>query len=741
MIILEKYQIIEEVGRGGMGLVYRALDLRLGRTVALKELIISPTIIGHEKDEIIARFKQEAQTAAFLNHPNIITIYDVGDENNRYFIAMEFLPGKTLKDYLDEDYKYDIDEILDILIQIASGLDHAHSKGIIHRDIKPDNMKILTDNIVKITDFGIARIESSTSNLTQDGTMLGTLGYISPEQLHNSKGVDSRADIFSFGAMMYEIFTKKLPFDGGTVGSTILKIMTENPVPPRKIVPQINEDIEEIILKCLAKDPSERYQKFKDVVQELTVIKVGLNKAKEKALIKESQGKATNSAENFYQHVPLLKHSINAQMPKSENLDNFFTSTVPPLDKPPMVKPELNNDPKNSYQNVLRNTGAMSSNFTRTGEHNLDAINKPSHPNLSDSKSVYNNMSSSFTKSGEHNIEVNDKPNNSGSPDVKSVYNNQLRTTNSVAPKQTPANNQQNSATNNPSSIFYGLNLSQNDIKIAFLRMFGKSGVKKGDFSSPRGLAVSNDNLLFIADTQNRRVQVFNGFGNWQHNIQISEMQSPCDIAFDQSGKIYVTDSMDAYIRVFDVSGNLLNKFGGKNPGSGQLKSAAGITISQEKVYVIDVDNYRIAVFSLSGNMQAVLGKFGTRPGEYKSPYSIASDDNRVYIMDYGFPRVQIIDKDGISRLVFGERGTMKGQFSIPKGIGVDQLGRIYVCDTLNHRVQVFDKAGKWIYSFGSKGNGQGQFMGPEAISISNDGHIYILDKGNSRVQVFTYDV
>lgn len=737
MIILEKYQIVEEVGRGGMGLVYKAFDLRLGRTVALKELIISPAIIGTERDEIVARFKQEAQTAAFLNHPNIITIYDVGDENDRHFIAMEFLPGKTLKDYLDEDYKYSDDELLEILIQIASGLDHAHSKGIIHRDIKPDNMKILSDNVVKITDFGIARIENSTSNLTQDGTMLGTLGYISPEQLHNSKGVDSRADIFSFGAMMYEIFTKKLPFDGGTVGSTILKIMTENPVPPRKINPEIHEDIEHIIIKCLAKDPSERYQKLKEVVSELTVLKVQLSKAKEKAEAKEKEEKHSNNVENFYQHVPLLKHSINTQLPKEPQ--DAFTSTIPPIDKPPLIKPELNNDSKQPYQNILRTTSSMPSNFTKSGEY----PNSNSSSGFTKSGEHQNvNMPSSFTKSGEHaNI---GKPSHPNIQDSKSIYNNQLRNTSNNIAKTNPANQVATppiQANNNPASIFYGMNLGQNDIKIAFLRMFGKSGVNKGDFSSPRGLAISSDNLLFIADTQNRRVQVFNGFGNWQHNIQISEMQSPCSIAFDQSGKVYVTDSMDAYIRVFDVSGNLLNKFGGKNTGSGQLKSALGITINQDKIYVSDTEGYRIAVFSLSGNIQTIFGKYGTRAGEYKSPYSIASDDQRLYILDYGFPRVQIIDKDGISRLVFGERGTLKGQFSIPKGIAVDHLGRLYVCDTLNHRVQIFDKVGKWIYSFGSKGNGQGQFMGPEAISISNDGHIYILDKGNSRIQVFTYDV
>ncbi|MFN8577739.1 MAG: protein kinase [Candidatus Sericytochromatia bacterium] len=693
MIILEKYQIIEEVGRGGMGLVYKALDLRLGRTVALKELVISPTIIGVEKDDIVARFKQEAQTAAFLNHPNIITIYDVGEENNRHFIAMEFLPGKTLKDYLDEDYKYTTDELLDILIQIASGLDHAHSKGIIHRDIKPDNMKILNDNVVKITDFGIARIESSTSNLTQDGTMLGTLGYISPEQLHNSKGVDTRADIFSFGAMMYEIYTKKLPFDGGTVGSTILKIMTENPVPPKKINPDIDDDIEKIIMKCLEKDPNTRYQKLKDVVQELTLIKAlaGKKEKDQKEQSKSQQVQNTlppvNPNDIFYNNnVSLLKNSVN-NIPNRppENFNNLELN-----------KPELNtNDNKNLYSNMMRTTLSSSASQApiKKPEPTNPPLNKISYPPIGG--------------------------------DPKSLYNNQS----SISSKPTPSLNQSN------------ITPMATDIKIAFVRMFGKSGISKGDFSSPKGLAVSNDGMLFVADTQNRRVQAFNGFGNWQYNIQVSEMQSPVDIAFDSSNKIYVIDSNDCHIRVFDFSGNLITKFAGKGTGSGQLKSLSGISICNDKIYVTDTEGYRVCVFALTGQMTSVFGKFGTRPGEYKSPYSITSDESKIYILDYGFPRVQVIDKDGISRLVFGERGTAKGQFSIPKGISVDKFGRIYVCDTLNHRVQVFDRTGKWIYSFGSKGNGQGQFMGPEAISISNDSHIYVLDKGNSRVQVFTYDI
>lgn len=650
VIVLEKYEILEEIGRGGMGLVYRAKDLRLGRIVAIKELVLSQTIAGGDRNDIIARFKREAQTAANLNHPNVVTIFDVGDENNRHFIAMEFLPGKTLQDYLTEGHKYTMDELLDILMQISSGLEHAHSKGIVHRDVKPGNVKILDDNTVKLMDFGIARIENSSSQLTQDGTMLGTLGYISPEQLHNSKGVDSRADIFSFGAMMYEIFTNKLPFDGGTVGSTILKIMTENPLNPRKINPEIPEMIENIILKCLQKDPDKRYQKFKEVLQELMLCKM------------------------------MFKNpDLTTQTNISSTSPGVYAPAPPPPFKPGILEPDsLPGIEIPPIQSTLKTVAELDS---------------PAPPEI-ELPREYKQLSQREP----------DLPENEPTPLPEHIE-------------------------------------SHGDIRIAFVRIIGKMGTAKGQFASPRGIALSNQGIILVADTQNRRVQAFDSFGTWQYLLQVSEMQSPVDVAIDNSGKIYVIDSMDNKVRVFDTSGNITLRFGGKGGSNGQFKATSGIAINNDRVYITDTEGYKVQVFNLNGQIQTIFGKYGIKPGEYKSPYGIAVDDQKIYILDYGIPRVQVIDKDGISRLVFGQRGTAKGQFSIPKGIGVDKYGRIYVADTLNHRIQVFDRTGKWIYSFGSKGVGQGQFMGPEGIVVGNDGSIFVLDKGNNRVQVFTYDV
>jgi len=645
VIILDKYQIIEEVGRGGMGLVYRAQDLRLGRTVAIKELIVSDAIIGQERDDIIARFKREAQTAANLSHPNIVTIFDVGEENNRHFIAMEYLPGKTLKDYLDEGYDYQLEEVLDFLIQIASGLEHAHSRGVVHRDIKPGNMKILEDNVVKVTDFGVARIESNNTSLTQDGTMLGTLGYISPEQLHNSKGVDSRADIFSFGAMMYEIFTKKLPFDGGTIGSTILKIMTEEPIPPRKIDPEIPETIEKIILKCLIKDPDKRYQKVKEVVKELTFFKIML--------------------ENDSQ--PLSQKFVK-NMAESVSLSATVSSAIP--------------------QNVGEK---VKENFQ---EENQIFLDKTSPQSLF-KKPITNNNQTVIENKSETNTQTN----------------SQNETLSEAIP----------------------------EIRISFIRVIGKMGNANGQFSSPRGLALSKQNILFVADTQNKRVQAFDSQGGYQYMLQDVEMQSPCAVAVDSTGKVYVLDSVDAKVRVFDQSGKLLKKFGGKGNSRGLMASVSGIAIGDEdKIYITDTEGYKVHIFDNQGQFISTFGKYGTKPGDFKSPYGITSDSGKIYVLDYGVPRVQVFDKEGVSRLIFGQRGTGKAEFSIPKGIAVDAYGRIFVADTLNHRVQIFDSKGRWLYAFGSKGIGQGQFMGPESIAINGDGLIFVLDKGNNRFQVFS---
>jgi serine/threonine protein kinase len=268
MIVLEKYKLIEEIGKGGMGLVYKAEDQKVGRIVAIKELILPKDIKDSEKILSIERFKRESQVGYSLNHPNIVRFFDFGQENDRHFIAMEFLKGENLKDFIISN-SLDNNQLIQIFIQIAQGLEFAHNNNIIHRDIKPANIQVLPNNKVKITDFGIAKIKDLKSELTQDGTMFGTLAYISPEQIMNSKAVDHRADIYSFGALMYELITGKAIFEGDNIGNIIYKILHLNPQPLNSFKDNLPNGLENIILRCLEKDLEKRYQDSDSIINDL----------------------------------------------------------------------------------------------------------------------------------------------------------------------------------------------------------------------------------------------------------------------------------------------------------------------------------------------------------------------------------------------------------------------------------------------------------------------------------------
>lgn len=268
-----RYRILSALGAGGMGEVYLSQDTRLDRKVALK--ILSPEFAKDK--ERMNRFVREAKSASALNHPNIITIYEIGEADDTHFIATEFIEGVTLSNYAKANSLNDI-SILDIAIQVASGLDEAHVAGIVHRDIKPDNVMIRPNGLVKILDFGIAKLSAPSTTdkeaataikATSPGMIIGTANYMSPEQ---AKGiaVDARSDIFSFGVMLYEMISGKLPFAGETSLEMIVAILHKEPMPLKTEVPA---EIQKIINKCLRKERDERYQTIKDVGNDLKTVK------------------------------------------------------------------------------------------------------------------------------------------------------------------------------------------------------------------------------------------------------------------------------------------------------------------------------------------------------------------------------------------------------------------------------------------------------------------------------------
>lgn len=251
-----RYEIRKELGRGSMGVVYEAHDPQIDRTVALKVLRQD----RHATDTFVKRFLKEAKAIGRLSHPNIVTVYDAGEDRGTIFIAMEFLEGVPLNQVI-EAKRFSFEEVLDIGIQICETLDYAHAKGVIHRDIKPSNILVQPKGRIKITDFGIARIEDPSATLqTQDGEILGTPAYMSPEQVLG-KAIDGRSDLFSVGVILYELSTGSRPFgrSGKTLATLFNEITHAMPPDPGELNPGLDPGLARVVMKCLSKDPGERY--------------------------------------------------------------------------------------------------------------------------------------------------------------------------------------------------------------------------------------------------------------------------------------------------------------------------------------------------------------------------------------------------------------------------------------------------------------------------------------------------
>ncbi len=328
---LGKYQILREIARSN-DIVYEATDPALDRRVAVKELNLPPNLTGAQKRERIERFLREGKAAGQLAHPNIVTIYDVGQEGDRFYIAMEFLEGQTLRDVLQMRGALPVKDAIDITLSLASALSYAHQHHVVHRDVKPENVQILPGGHVKLTDFGIARIMSEPS-ITADGQVFGTPSYMSPEQV-SGKAIDGRTDVYSLGVLLYEMLAGQKPFAGDTVITITYNIMNSEPAPP----PGVPQHLVSILQKAMAKDADLRYQTIDDFADALRSEPPSGNiffSDPFQPATGTTMGRPVQSPSSYTTQTPPPTYSQGIPDPFAQPSSGSPSATTPPVHLPP----------------------------------------------------------------------------------------------------------------------------------------------------------------------------------------------------------------------------------------------------------------------------------------------------------------------------------------------------------------------------------------------------------------------
>jgi serine/threonine protein kinase len=648
------YRVVGEIGRGGMGIVYQAIDTTTDRVVAIKQLVfanIDPT----KKKEFKDRFRREAATAQRLSHPNIVTVYDVSTTGDNYFYVMEFLEGQSLRRELESrGGKMTALEYLPIFRQVAQGLSFAHTMNVVHRDVKPDNIFILNDGKVKITDFGIARAtDFEQTHLTKTGVMLGTLAYVSPEQLQDAKSVDHRADIFSLGVVSYESLSGQIPFDGDGIAQTIVKIVSQEERPLHLVNPEITVEISAVVAKAMRKRVKERYRTAVDFEREFEQnlgAPVDLNLITQENLLRtqvdgavipsfDRQTFIELGAGDFGQISALqggqTRSSQDKKLARSSepSFEPVMTGRLKSTQTPNLkVDNSLGNFQKREPLLVISQLGKSNALL----QEPTAICSRPGGLILADSgaRKIHH-----FTLDGRWLGEF--------------TYRPELKEYRTLG-----------GAVTRPSGIAVDRRgfAYVTDSSDQFVRIFDSRGIFLKDFKNIQGkegglqgVTIDLTGTLYLSESAGACLQAFQGeLGLWQKRIGVKDdgsklIQLPAGLCCDRLNQIYCADYGASKIFVFSKAGQLIRSFGGRGSANGLFNVPRAVAVDRhDKIYVLDSLNHRIQVFGPTGSWLYSFGGRGSEPGKFIGPsdLTISQEANLLMVADKGNHRIQIFELD-----------------------------------------------------------------------------------------------
>jgi class 3 adenylate cyclase/sugar lactone lactonase YvrE len=691
------YRLVREIGAGGMGRVFQAVDTRDGKVVAAKIMFASKEA---EVDAAV-RFEQEGAVLATLQHPNIVQVYGTFMDEHASCIIMELLQGQSLMEVLTSE-QLDLARIKRLMLQVAAALAAAHGRGIVHRDIKPDNIMVLGDDQVKVTDFGIARILRPTATLQtmgSTGMTLGTPHYMSPEQIDGRK-VDGRADIYALGAVLYQLVTGRPPFEGDDPLTIAFKHVNEAPQMLRKARPGVPRDWEALVLKALAKHPADRFQSA-------TALEAAIAE-----LSTEDTRRVVGAEPAATEHAPTPRRARLRILtpPLRQALDRGEQGVGGEA-----VLPR----PQEDGGTVAE---ATSAGLPGWWERAMGAALARPYLSATVVAAVVSLAVVWFVRASQ-----------SGSPPTK-------RTPVAIFQAQPSSSFQApDGVTVDAQGNIYVADQLTNRIKKLFLdptrgalvplAEWGGPGSGPGQFSAPAAIAVDPQGNIYVSDTNNNRIQKLSPSGQplkqWGHQgTAPGQFSNPFGIALDAKGNIYVADQGNHRIQKLSPSGQPMAQW------SHNFQYLVGLAVDGHgNVYVADSKTDRLEKLSAGGRVLRGWSTNGGGQGASSGPSGVAVDGRgNVYVADQVSNTIQKFSSNGALLASFGSKTSRTGRLQSPQGVAVDRRGNIYVADTGNRRVELLSASGNPIAHWTGTGAGPDLFQAPSSVALDSHGNVYAAD-------------